>query len=247
MHKKVLGVIPARYASTRFPAKPLAMIGDKTMVEWTYRNAGKSESLDHLVVATDNEKIKSVVEKFGGNVVMTSEDHTTGTDRIIEVCGRFPDYDIIVNIQGDEPGIEADLIDGVVKLKKANSDWEMTTAAVPFLDSEDPKDPNKVKVVFDNQLKANYFSRSPIPASFKKPAEYFRHLGIYSFERDFLMTYHVLPKSNWEEAESLEQLRAMQAGKRIGIYLAKKANLGVDTPEDLLIVQAEFKRLGLIA
>jgi|JI8StandDraft_1071087.scaffolds.fasta_scaffold06323_6 3-deoxy-manno-octulosonate cytidylyltransferase (CMP-KDO synthetase) len=247
MSKKVLGVIPARYASTRFPAKPLAMIGNKTMVEWTFLHAKKATSIDYLVVATDNLKIKSVVESFGGNVLMTREDHPTGTDRIIEVCGQLLDFEIIVNIQGDEPGIEPDLIDGVVELKKAHEDWEMTTAAVPFLGSEDPKDPNKVKVVFDTQCKANYFSRSPIPASFKKPAEYFRHLGIYCYQREFLMTYHSLPKSSWEEAESLEQLRALQAGKSLGVFLAKKANLGVDTPEDLTIVQAEFKRLGLIS
>ncbi len=247
MIKKVLGVIPARYASTRFPAKPLAMIGDKTMVEWTYLNSRKSKLLDELVVATDHAEIKHAVEKFGANVIMTKEDHATGTDRIIEVCEKYLDYDIIVNIQGDEPGIEPDLIDGVVKLKKSHDDWEMTTAAVSFSDSEDPTDPNKVKVVFDNQYKANYFSRSPIPASFKKKAESFRHLGIYCYERDFLLTYHALPKSNWEEAESLEQLRALQAGKRIGVYLAKKANLGVDTPEDLIVVKNEFKRLGLIS
>lgn len=246
MLKKVLGVIPARYASTRFPAKPLAMIGNKSMVEWTYFHARKSNSIDHLVVATDNQEIKAVVEKFGGSVIMTREDHATGTDRIIEVCGQLPEFEIIVNIQGDEPGVEPALIDGVVELKKSHRNWEMTTAAVPFLSSEDPNDPNKVKVVFDNQFKANYFSRSPIPSSFKKKADYFRHLGIYCYEREFLMTYYSLAKSSWEEVESLEQLRAMQAGKKIGVFLAEKANLGVDTPEDLLIIQAEFKKLGLI-
>ncbi|TGL56313.1 3-deoxy-manno-octulosonate cytidylyltransferase [Leptospira ognonensis] len=247
MTKKVLGVIPARYASTRFPAKPLAMIGNKTMVEWTFIHSLKSKSIDHLVVATDHEEIKNTVEKFGGNVILTREDHPTGTDRLIEVCEKLLEFEIIVNIQGDEPGIEHELIDGVVALKKKHEDWEMTTAAVPFIDSEDPKDPNKVKVVFDHQYKANYFSRSPIPASFKKEAKYYRHLGIYCYEKNFLLQYHSLPQSSWEEAESLEQLRALQAGRQIGVYLANKANLGVDTPADLLVVQAEFKKLGLIS
>lgn len=246
MTKKVLGVIPARYASTRFPAKPLALIGNKTMVEWTFTHSAKSKSIDYLVVATDHEEIKNTVEKFGGNVIMTREDHPTGTDRLIEVCEKLSEFEIIVNIQGDEPGIEHELIDGVVELKKKHPDWEMSTAAVPFLGSEDPKDPNKVKVVFDQHSKAHYFSRSPIPASFKKEAKYYRHLGIYCYERDFLLQYHTLPFSSWEEAESLEQLRALQAGRQIGVFLTNKANLGVDTPADLLIVQDEFQRLGLI-
>jgi 3-deoxy-manno-octulosonate cytidylyltransferase (CMP-KDO synthetase) len=247
MRKKVLGVIPARYASTRFPAKPLALIGNKTMIEWTYTNASKSTALDYLLVATDNQQIKEVVESFGGNVLITREDHPTGTDRLIEVCGKNSDYEIVVNVQGDEPGIEPELIDGVVKLKLLHPDWEMTTASVPFEVAEDPLDPNKVKVVFDHQYKANYFSRSPIPASFKKSAKYFRHLGIYCYERDFLLSYHSLPVSSWEETESLEQLRGLQAGKQIGVYLAKKASLGVDTPADLEIVRADFFNRGLIS
>lgn len=247
MVKKVLGVIPARYASTRFPAKPLALIGNKSMVEWTYIHAKQSKSIDHLVVATDHIEIMEKVKSFGGNVVMTNENHPTGTDRLIEVCGMYPEFDLIVNIQGDEPGIESNLIDGVVALKQRNPEWQMTTAAVPFQSSEDPIDPNRVKVVFDREGKAGYFSRSPIPASFKKPAMYFRHLGIYCYERAFLLGYHSLPTSTWEESESLEQLRALQAGKSIGVHLTEKANLGVDTPEDLEIIRAEFKKNGLIA
>ncbi|MDZ4728093.1 MAG: 3-deoxy-manno-octulosonate cytidylyltransferase [Leptospira sp.] len=246
MTKKVLGVIPARYASTRFPAKPLAQIGNKSMIEWTYIHAKAATCLDHLVVATDNEEIENAVLKFGGNVVMTSVDHQTGTDRLIEVCQQLSDYQIIVNIQGDEPGIERELIDGIVALKQKHPNWEMTTAAVPFLSTEDPKDPNRVKVVFDRNGKANYFSRSPIPASFKNNADYFRHLGIYCYERDFLLSYQDLPKSTWEASESLEQLRAMQAGKTIGVFSASKASLGVDTPEDLEIVRADFKKRGLL-
>ena len=246
MAKKVLGVIPARFASTRFPGKPLALIGSKPMIEWTYLHSKKAKSLNELVVATDNEKIRDAVLSFGGKVAMTREDHETGTDRIIEVATQFPEYDVIINIQGDEPGIEPELIDGVVDLKLKHSDWEMTTAAVRFSEAEDPIDPNRVKVVFDQLSRANYFSRSPIPSSFKKKADYFRHLGIYGYERKFLLNYHSLPTSDWEAAESLEQLRALQNGNTIGVFLANKANLGVDSPRDLELVVEEFKKKGWI-
>ncbi|MDF3820780.1 3-deoxy-manno-octulosonate cytidylyltransferase [Leptospira sp. 96542] len=246
MTVKVLGVIPARYASTRFPAKPLALIGNKTMVEWTYLNSRKSKSITHLVVATDDERIHQTVVGFGGNSVMTSPNHETGTDRIIEVCHLFPEYEIIINIQGDEPGIESELIDGVLDNKLNHRNWEMATAAVPFLETEDPKDPNKVKVVFDRTGKANYFSRSPIPSAFKQTPTYFRHLGIYAYEKKFLMGYNELPSSDWEKSESLEQLRALENGTNIGVYLAKHASLGVDSPADLNIVIEDFKKKGLI-
>ncbi|MBL0955522.1 MAG: 3-deoxy-manno-octulosonate cytidylyltransferase [Leptospira sp.] len=246
MSDQILGVIPARYASTRFPGKPLALIGTKPMIQWTYTHASKSKSFHRLVVATDDKRIHDIVLGFGGESVLTSPDHPTGTDRIIEVAENFPSYGIIVNIQGDEPGMETDLIDGVVNLKTKHRNWEMTTAAVPFSPSEDPKDPNKVKVVFDRNSRANYFSRSPIPASFKGDAKYHRHLGIYAYERDFLMSYNQLPPSDWEMFESLEQLRALQNGGTIGVFLAEKANLGVDSPADLEVVKREFQEKGLI-
>ncbi|EOQ96794.1 3-deoxy-D-manno-octulosonate cytidylyltransferase [Leptospira wolbachii serovar Codice str. CDC] len=246
MSDQILGVIPARFASTRLPGKPLALIGTKPMIQWTYHHASLSKSFHRLVVATDDKRIHDVVLGFGGESVLTSPDHPTGTDRIIEVAEKYPNYGIIVNIQGDEPGMEAVLIDGVVDLKTKHRNWEMATAAVPFSTSEDPKDPNKVKVVFDTNGRANYFSRSPIPASFKADAKYFRHLGIYAYEREFLMNYNHLPASDWETAESLEQLRALQNGSTIGVYLSDKANLGVDSPADLEVVIAEFKRKGLI-
>ncbi|TGM64238.1 3-deoxy-manno-octulosonate cytidylyltransferase [Leptospira meyeri] len=246
MSDQILGVIPARFASTRFPGKPLALIGTKPMIQWTYHHASLSKSIHRLVVATDDKRIHEVVIAFGGESVLTNPDHPTGTDRIIEVAEKYPDYGIIVNIQGDEPGMEPNLIDGVLALKTKHRNWEMTTAAVPFTSSEDPKDPNKVKVVFDRNARANYFSRSPIPASFKGEAKYHRHLGIYAYEREFLMNYNHLPVSDWETVESLEQLRALQNGSTIGVYLSDKANLGVDSPADLEVVIDEFKQKGLI-
>ncbi|PJZ46222.1 3-deoxy-manno-octulosonate cytidylyltransferase [Leptospira brenneri] len=246
MSDQILGVIPARFASTRFPGKPLALIGTKPMIQWTYHHASLSKSIHRLVVATDDQRIHDVVLGFGGESILTSPDHPTGTDRIIEVAEKYPGYGIILNVQGDEPGMETSLIDGVLGLKTKYRDWDMTTAAVPFTSSEDPKDPNKVKVVFDRVGRANYFSRSPIPASFKADAKYHRHLGIYAYERDFLMNYNHLPASDWETVESLEQLRALQNGSTIGVYLSDKANLGVDSPADLEIVINEFKQKGLI-
>ncbi|TGL65832.1 3-deoxy-manno-octulosonate cytidylyltransferase [Leptospira kmetyi] len=240
--RKILGVIPARYASSRFPGKPLAKIGDKTMIEWTYRNASRSTTLSELVVATDDERIHDVVLKFGGKSVMTSSDHPSGTDRIIEVAEKFPDFSVIVNIQGDEPGIEPELVDGVASLKASHPEWTMSTAAVPILESSHGTDPNRVKVIMDQNGKAIYFSRSLIPSQFKATVPLYRHLGIYGYDRDFLLKYNSLPKSALEESESLEQLRAIEAGYGIGVYLAKEAGLSVDTPGDLEIVIEDFKK-----
>ncbi|XDD49777.1 3-deoxy-manno-octulosonate cytidylyltransferase [Leptospira sp. WS92.C1] len=244
--RKILGVIPARYASSRFPGKPLAKIGDKTMIEWTYRNASLSNTLSELVVATDDDRIHKVVQDFGGKSVMTKVDHPSGTDRIIEVAEKFTDYPIIINIQGDEPGIEPELIDGVASLKASHPEWMMSTAAVPLLDPTHGIDPNRVKVVIDQNGKAIYFSRSLIPSQFKAIVPLYRHLGIYGYDRDFLLKYNSLPKSNLEESESLEQLRAIEAGYGIGVFIAREAGLSVDTPEDLGIVIEDFKKRGWV-
>ncbi|TGK20769.1 3-deoxy-manno-octulosonate cytidylyltransferase [Leptospira fluminis] len=242
---KVLGVIPARFGSSRFPGKPLALIGDIPMILWTYKNSLKSSLIDELVVATDDERILMTVLDNGGNAVMTATDHPSGTDRIREVAGRFPDFGVVVNIQGDEPGIESELIDGVAKLKIERKSWEMTTAAVPLEDSE-IGDPNRVKVVMERSGRALYFSRSAIPSQFKKTVPAYRHLGIYAYDRDFLTGYPDLPASPLEESESLEQLRALEAGYSIGVYVAKRAALSVDTPKDLESVIADFRAKGLI-
>jgi 3-deoxy-manno-octulosonate cytidylyltransferase (CMP-KDO synthetase) len=242
---KIIGIIPARYASTRLPAKPLAKIGSKTMIEWTYLHARKAKSLSDIIVATDHEEIYNQVKNIGGKVVMTDPNHATGTDRLIEVVRNLKDVDIVVNIQGDEPGIEADLIDGVVNLKTKNRNWEMTTAACP-MPKEEQNDPNRVKVVFDINQKALYFSRSIIPSNQKQVTTIYRHLGIYSYEREFLLNYNNLPSSKLETSESLEQLRAIEAGHSIGVFITEKAGLSVDSPEDLEIVIQDFKNRGMI-
>ncbi|NUM40441.1 MAG: 3-deoxy-manno-octulosonate cytidylyltransferase [Leptospiraceae bacterium] len=239
--KKVVGIIPARYASTRLPGKPLAMIENKTMIEWTYSNSKKSKFLNEVIVATDDERIEKEVLKFGGKVLMTDKNHESGTDRIIEVAGKI-EADIIVNIQGDEPGIEPTLIDGVTELKIQNPQWEMTSAGIQIKDPSEYNDSNRVKVVFDHNKRALYFSRSLIPSQFKEETKVYRHLGIYAYEKNFLLQYNSLPKSDLEKSESLEQLRAVQSGYSIGIFIAENAALSIDSPEDLEKARAYFQK-----
>lgn len=250
MKNKVIGIIPARYGSTRFPGKPLIKIGSKSMIHWTYQSSSNCNSLDDIIVATDDDRIFQEVQSFGGKAMMTRTDHVSGTDRLIEVVQSLDnevDYtnQIIVNIQGDEPGIESELIDGVVQLKLKERSWAMTTAAVP-MSYEEAKDPNRVKVIFTHDYRAIYFSRSIIPYALKQQNLYYRHLGIYCYELDFLKKYNNLPKSNLEVAESLEQLRAIESGYSIGIHLADKASLSIDHPEDVELVETDFRRRGWI-
>lgn len=230
------------------------------MIRRTYESASLSQILDKVVVATDDERIFQEVTSWGGNVVMTRDDHPTGTDRIIEVVESLgteiqAETDIVINIQGDEPGIEVELIEGVVELKKKRRDWVITTAATEF-SLEDAKDPNRIKVLFNAEGRALYFSRAVIPHPFKQESPfltdpnkskqvYYRHTGIYCFNVDFLLKYSSLPESSWESLESLEQLRVMQAGYDIGIYLADRTTLSIDHPDDIAAVEADLKARGL--
>lgn len=250
MKHKVIGIIPARYGSSRFPGKPLIKIGSKSMIHWTYQSSSNCKSLDDIIVATDDDRIFQEVQSFGGKAMMTRTDHVSGTDRLIEVVQSLDkNVDItnhvIVNIQGDEPGIESELIEGVVQLKLKEPSWAMTTAAVP-MSYEEAKDPNRVKVIFTHDYQAIYFSRSIIPYALKQQNLYYRHLGIYCYEIDFLKKYNSLPESKLESSESLEQLRAIEAGYSIGIHLANKASLSIDHPEDVALVEEDFKSRGWI-
>ena len=239
---KIFGIIPARFGSTRFPGKPLALILGKPMIQHTYESASRSKLLKDLIVATDDRGIFETVKSFGGKCMMTSKDHPTGTDRLIEVASSLEPNSIIVNIQGDEPDIDPDLIDGVIQLKLNHRDWEMTTGACPITEFSERTDPNRVKVVFTKEHKALYFSRSLIP-SFKKEIPVYKHLGIYCYERDVLLSYNKLPQSELEVSESLEQLRALEAGLSIGVYVTQKPSLSVDVPEDIsLVEQALLKK-----
>ncbi len=245
MLKKLLslGVIPARYASTRYPGKPLVEINGRSMVRRVYEQAVKCSLLDAVVVATDDERIYDHVANFGGEVVMTSSNHNSGTDRCAEVAGLpgFSTYDIVVNIQGDEPFIQPGQIGQVVSFLADNEGFNIATLAKKITLAEDLSDPNKVKTVFDKTGKALYFSRSPIPFIKDKKhsdglggIDFFKHIGIYGFRRQTLLEISKLPQSPLEVAESLEQLRWLENDFPIGVQTTDFESVGIDAPEDLM-------------
>lgn len=243
----VLGVIPARYGSTRFPGKVLARIGSWPMVRYVYEAARQCKTLDHLVIATDDERVRDAVQAFGAECLMTGEHHKSGTDRLAEVADYYRDFHTIVNIQGDEPGIEPELINGVVQLKLDHPEWEVTTAARPFMDSEDPLQPNRVKVTLTRKQRALYFSRSLIPFPRNKTSQnVYLHLGIYAYQRDFLLRFQTLPHSLLEDTESLEQLRVLENDYNMGVFLVEGSLPGVDTEEDLASITNIFKQKGML-
>jgi 3-deoxy-manno-octulosonate cytidylyltransferase (CMP-KDO synthetase) len=236
---KTIGIIPARYASTRFPGKPLVLLNNRPLIQWVYE--GCSGLFDHLTVATDDNRIYAAVKAFRGNVVMTSPDHLSGTDRCLEAAeilagelGLQPD--VVVNIQGDEPLIRKEQL---VELLGCfdNPETEIATLVRRFGKDEDPGNPNIVKVVADTDQKALYFSRSLIPYVRDKqnghPFPYLKHVGLYAFRMGVLRKICNLSPSSLERAESLEQLRWLENGFTISIRSTEYPNMGVDTPEDL--------------
>lgn len=230
---KILGVIPARYGSSRFEGKPLALINGKPMIEWVYKRALKS-NVDRLIIATDDLRIYEKVEEFGGEVMMTSKKHKTGTDRIIEVAKKWSEYDVIINIQGDEPLIEPDMINQLIIPFLEDNTLKMATLKHEILNEKNIDNPNVVKVITDKDGYAIYFSRSPIPYNRdRKKIKYYRHIGIYGYNREFLLKYKKLEKSLLEDIESLEQLRALENGYKIKVEITDFDVRGVDTPEDL--------------
>jgi len=232
---RVLGVIPARYGSTRLEGKPLADIMGKPMIQYVYENAAKSSILDELIVATDNIRIKEAVEKFGGKAMLTSLSHPTGTDRVAEVAKNF-DPQVVVNIQGDEPFINPGMINEVVEPLLEDKEIPMGTLMHEITEKEDFNNPNVVKVVTDKLGFALYFSRSLIPYPRKtEKHRVFEHIGIYSFQKEFLLKFTRLEPTPLEQTESLEQLRVLESGYRIKVVLTryKYVALSVDTPEDL--------------
>jgi 3-deoxy-manno-octulosonate cytidylyltransferase (CMP-KDO synthetase) len=234
---KAIGVIPARYASSRLPGKPLADIAGKPMIEHVYRRAQSAASLSEVYVATDDARIYAAVEAFGGKVVMTREDHRSGTDRIAEAVGAL-DVDVVVNIQGDEPLLDPAEIDAVVAPFRERPDLVMTTAAVPISDPRDVADPSVVKVVLDQRGDALYFSRLPIPFYRGGDRGHLKHIGLYAYRKAFLLTYASLLPTPLEQAEQLEQLRVLENGFRIHVVRTNNDAISVDTPEDLERVRA---------
>ena len=239
---KIACIIPSRYASTRLPGKPLRMIAGETLVHRVYERAALAKLPDIVIVATDNEKIESEVKSFGGRVMMTSPDHPTGTDRLAEVAASLTDYDNVVNVQGDEPFINPDVIDSLAKMLAERDDLDMTTAAAPLKEDE-YDDPSAVKVVVNQKGEALYFSRSLIPYprnEFSVPP--LKHVGIYAYRRDFLLAYAGMKQTPLEKTESLEQLRALEMGYKIGVIRIDSEDIGIDTEEDLKKANRLFER-----
>lgn len=238
---KVLCVIPARYASTRLPGKPLLDIAGKPMVVRVYERASKAKGVSDTLVATDDERIKAAVERSGGKAMLTRADHPTGTDRLAEVAAAFPDVDLIVNVQGDEPLIEPSLIDELIAQFEGEPELAMATVKTEIEDEAERANPNNVKVVCDKEGYALYFSRSLLPYPRKGGCPVYKHIGIYAYRRDFLLAYAKMQPTPLEQAESLEQLRALENGYRIKVVETKARFVGVDTAEDLAKVNEIYR------
>ena len=223
-----IAIIPARFQSTRLPGKPVIEVRGKTLIEHVYRRVEQAGSIERILVATDDERIAQAVQRFGGNVIMTRIDHQSGTDRLAEAAGKLPEDALVVNVQGDEPLIEPEVIDRAVAAARLK-DSEIVTLRTKLADRADIEDPNRVKVVVNRDGLALYFSRSPIPSS----GTTFLHLGLYVYRAGFLRRFTRLERTQLEIAERLEQLRALEHGFRIRVVEVESESWGIDTPADL--------------
>ncbi len=240
---RLVALIPARYGSTRFPGKPLALIAGKPLIQRVWERARQVKELDGLWVATDEARIRDCVEAFGGQAVLTRADHPSGSDRLAEAAhllGLAPE-DLVVNIQGDQPLFPLELIGQLAAPLRRDPEAVMVTPALKITDPEAAANPNVVKVVFDRRHRALYFSRSPLPCWRDAAQPYFyRHLGIYAYRVGFLQEFVHLAPGRWEAAEKLEQLRALEHGYPIHIVETAGDTLEVDTPADLARAEAYF-------
>jgi 3-deoxy-manno-octulosonate cytidylyltransferase (CMP-KDO synthetase) len=241
----VIGVIPARYLSTRFQAKMLADIMGKPMLQHVWERAKASRMLDELIIACDNEIIQKVAIEFGAKTLMTSKEHACGTDRISEVVNPL-DVKVVINIQGDEPLVHPMMIDNVARALLEDSSINMATIMKKIEDPALVVDPNVVKVVVDKNNFALYFSRAPIPYLAPNAeiddVTYYKHIGLYGYTKDFLFTYKNLPVSNLEKTEKLEQLRVLAEGFKIKLIETNFDTISVDTPEDLEKLKALLQK-----
>ena len=250
--EKIITIIPARWASSRFPDKPLAQIAGKPMIQWVYERASQATLVDNTIVATDDERIFQAVKNFGGNVEMTPGDLISGTDRVAFVAKDL-DADIIINVQGDEPLIQPEAIDLVAETLQADDDAVMGTLARKITDAKELDNFNMARVVVNSDNHAMYFSRAVIPhardiqdkKTWPDHFPYYAHIGIYSYHRDFLLRYENLPISVLEQAEKLEQLRALENGFIIKVGLCDFAPICVDIPEHIQAVEQRIKELQL--
>ncbi len=231
---KVLGIIPARYSSSRFPGKPLIDLKGKTMIQRVYEGAIKSHRIDKLIVATDDERIFNEVKRFGGEVMITSNLHSNGTERCLEVLSSFPDFDIVINIQGDEPLVQFEQLDTLLQVFD-DASVEIATLGIKTKEIDEIDNPNRIKIVTDHQNNALYFSRSKIPFERNSTEDFsfLRHIGLYAFRTNTLREISHFPISNLEEIESLEQLRWLYFGKKIKVVETEIETPNIDTPEDL--------------
>ncbi|MCX7780730.1 MAG: 3-deoxy-manno-octulosonate cytidylyltransferase [Negativicutes bacterium] len=231
---KILCVIPARFASTRLPGKPLADIAGKPMIQHVYERASQAQTPQAVLVATDHPKVFDAVRAFGGQAMLTSPDHPTGTDRLAEVARSYTDVDVIINVQGDEPLIAPEVIDRLGRAFAEEPGLVMATLMTE-MEEEEYYTPSAVKVVTDLKGYALYFSRSllPYPRNPHSEMRVYKHIGIYAYRRDFLLHYASLAPTPLERAESLEQLRALEHGYKIKVLATDFKSIGVDTPEDL--------------
>jgi 3-deoxy-manno-octulosonate cytidylyltransferase (CMP-KDO synthetase) len=237
---EIVAVIPARFASTRLPGKPLLSQTGRPLIQHVVEAARDAKSFQRVIVATDDERIAEAVTRFGGEAMMTRADHATGTDRVAEIAARLATTDVILNLQGDEPEIAGETLDRAAALLLSDPDAPMATLATPIRDEAIYRDPSCVKVVLSHRNRALYFSRSPIPhhrdglprtAGGSGQLSYL-HLGLYAYRREFLLKLGSLPRSSLESAEKLEQLRVLEAGYPIAIGVVEEPSIGIDTPED---------------
>jgi 3-deoxy-manno-octulosonate cytidylyltransferase (CMP-KDO synthetase) len=238
---KIIGIIPARYASTRFPGKPLVEISGKSMIRRVWEQCRKSTLLEEVAVATDDERILRHVEEFGGRAILTAETHQSGTERCAEAAAQFPEADVVINIQGDEPFIAPEQIDQLAGLFRRHPQWSIATLAKQIREEKQLFSSDVVKVVFNLKQEALYFSRQPLPYLRDTPREewlskgmFFKHIGLYGYKRETLIALSRLLTSPLEQEEKLEQLRWLENGYRIGLGITEYESRGIDRPEDLL-------------
>lgn len=252
MSSRVLGIVPARLASTRIPNKPLYPLLGRPLIEWVWRRVEEMEVMDRVVVATDSEEVAEVCRSLGAPVEMTASEHPSGTDRVAEVASReaYAGYEVVANIQGDEPLLKEEHLRAAISLVR-DEGWQIGTCATPLMDREARSDPNVVKVVRGTNGRALYFSRAKVPYKRdEKPTEddlvrepFLRHIGIYAYAREGLSRWVALAPTPLERLEKLEQLRPLEAGLRIGVALVGPADPGVDTPADVIRMEERLAEI----
>jgi 3-deoxy-manno-octulosonate cytidylyltransferase (CMP-KDO synthetase) len=246
MGARIVAIIPARYESTRLPGKPLADLDGKPMIQRVYERAASAQGIDRVLVATDDERIRAVVDGFGGDVVLTRSDHRTGTDRIAEVAAGL-DAEMIVNVQGDLPLLDPAMVAAAIAPLADDDELLMATIKTAITTREERDNPNVVKVVTDRNGHALFFSRSPLPYHREAGCDAGlgdKHIGLYVYRREFLLRFAALPPTPLEQAEQLEQLRALEWGFRIKVTDVHAASIEVDTPRDLERARAELAAMA---